>query len=145
MGTFMTNNILKCPEDADYDERDVEDVKYIVLFFKLLFVGCLLMIIIGSLSHASVQVHEDSHLMDSIRPAIVKYVPEYRGQVDRYDVSLLQNDPEVLVSLPKPKMSINPMKEPVERIVYVEKVPEEDIIVTTKFTCDTEREDCYAE
>jgi hypothetical protein len=125
MGIFMTSNKkLKCPEDVDYDERDFEQDN-IVLFLRVLSLSALLWITVFTLSHA----HSGS------------YVQEVYVDGKKVD------EGRVFTSAPYLKESAEPVenvyKEMVDRIVYVEKVKEDDIIVTTTW-CDTEREDCYA-
>ena len=50
------------------------------------------------------------------------YTPEYKGQVDRYDVKLFQNDPEVLIS--KAKHNSGVLQEPfAKKVEVVAEVP----------------------
>ena len=109
------------------------EVDYIVKPLKLVCLCVLLSFVWHGLSHSDMYWHSGSNLADSIRVPVSKYTPEYSGQVDRYDVAKIQNDPEVLVSLPKP--TIKPKKIICPDCPKIElcAVPEEEVIVKTWF------------
>lgn len=76
--------------------------------------------------------------MDTLGPVFQnesRYVPEYRGQKDRYNESQFKYDPEVLVSSSKKRTPVFVAKEEDSVIVEKESEHEPDIIIKTQW-CD---------
>lgn len=105
-------------------------MKKIVLFTMLVFVLMATLYVVTCFG--SVQIHTSYEEMDTIKKMEPEYVPQYRGQKDRYNEALLRNDPEVLVAKSKPVPT--PKPEPVP-VVTPEPVVESEIVVKTQF-CD---------